>query len=374
MGSSYAWHPGSRALDGRWPIQAPLLPDELFSSWLCRASLLQGSSPVALAGSLWPRWRAWAGDIDRSITLDRLGSTASEAGLLLEPLEKSTVAFHARKLTVRPRSHGLVPWLLPTGARNLKRRSGPMFCSACLHDEPAYFRVSGRFAWHTVCARHGRMLDDRCPCCAAPVEPHRLGNTSLSLAECARCENDLRMGKPSSAPIGLIELQLIMDDLLRGRSLTYAGTELEPHSGFIFVRSMVNLLRNAARSANRESLVAFLAEVGINVDRPISPATGLAFELLPARERADLLKAAWQLISVSADRFVRLARAYGIDDLLACNLDPRPPAVVLSAWGLLQVTKTPQRRPRNSVKKSGPIPKHRIERAWARFKRRHDLP
>lgn len=373
MDSSHAWHPGNRAVNSCWPVRTALLPDELFSSWLCRAALRQGCSPASLANSLWPGWRAWTVDIDRSIDSLRLEAVARPAGLLPDVLTRSTLQLYASRLGIKRKRNGLIPWFLPTGARNVRRRCGPMFCADCLNEEPAYFRVAWRFAWHTCCARHTRLLDDRCPSCAAPAEPHRLAETSMSLFECARCHGDLRRNERQPAPRDLILFQSILDDLACNGSLTYAGSELDTASGFTLVRSMINLVRSAAVSSNHDSLIAFLTEIGLRIDCHPSPRTGLPFELLPVDERANLLEAAWHLMSIEPYRFGDGARGNGIADLLAGSLAPCPPTEALSAWGLQPIGTTPHRHPRTHVASPPPVPRHRIERAWARFKRRHNL-
>ncbi|MFE8730337.1 TniQ family protein, partial [Aeromonas hydrophila] len=49
-----------------WPVQISPFKDELLSSWLVRASLAHGCDPMSLTSAVWPTWRAWTVDIDRT--------------------------------------------------------------------------------------------------------------------------------------------------------------------------------------------------------------------------------------------------------------------------------------------------------------------
>ncbi|RPD94881.1 hypothetical protein EGN69_01465 [Pseudomonas monteilii] len=65
MEASYTWHPGAHCLKPRWPLTPPILPDELFSSWLIRTAHAHVCSPSTLTASAWPKSHAWAVDLDR---------------------------------------------------------------------------------------------------------------------------------------------------------------------------------------------------------------------------------------------------------------------------------------------------------------------
>lgn len=67
MATAHQWHSGSRAVTARWPVPVDLLPDEILSSWLVRASLAQGCDCLTLAGQIWPNKRVLTADLDRTL-------------------------------------------------------------------------------------------------------------------------------------------------------------------------------------------------------------------------------------------------------------------------------------------------------------------
>src|SRR5699024_7518501 len=85
------------------------------------------------------------------------------------------------------------PWLLALGTRNRARHGGQQFCPLCLAQDPTpYFRRAWRLAWHVGCSIHEVLLNDACPACQAPIEPHRLTAEDKYLAQCSRCKLDWR--------------------------------------------------------------------------------------------------------------------------------------------------------------------------------------
>lgn len=177
-----------------WAIHVPVLPDELFSTWLVRVALAQGCDPMHLTGSLWPRWRAWTVDLDRGISEHRMEILAGRSGVDAVRLEAATLRplLAAVAPGVRP-EQATWPWVLAQGSRNRRRRGGLQFCPLCLaEDATPYFRRTWRLAWHVGCDQHRTLLIDHCHCCHAVVEPHRVRANEATLCQCPSCGHDLR--------------------------------------------------------------------------------------------------------------------------------------------------------------------------------------
>lgn len=273
-----------------WALPVQLLPDELLSSWLARAALMQGCDPLVLTGAIWPRWRVWTVDVDRGLTEAQLSTLSRLATIEASRFEDASLRQAASVISSQPLEKLSVwPWILAQGSRNRKRHSGLQYCPSCLReDEHPYFRRHWRFAWHIGCVTHGCQLVDLCPTCAAPLEPHRLSATDCHLAICATCRADLRKIDPRSAhPQGLAFQKAADEVLMLGFGL-HGDEHLLPARWFKLCRYYVAVLRRAAASrTSRTGVPLNIASAGLPDVR--TPATGLALELLPVGERAMLL-------------------------------------------------------------------------------------
>lgn len=196
-----------------WAAHVPLLPNELFSTWLARAALIQGCDPMVLTGSLWPGWRAWARDLDRGICAGRLDVLAKRSGISHAQLERATLrpmlSVIAPQVSIeRP----TWPWVMAQGSRNRRRFGGLQYCSPCLaEDREPYFRRNWRLAWHVGCRRHGCLLSDHCSRCLAPAEPHRCRVVDQVLSLCPNCGFDLRAGKTETVCMEALAFQCEAD-------------------------------------------------------------------------------------------------------------------------------------------------------------------
>jgi hypothetical protein len=369
MGSPHTWHPGTGRVTGRWPVPVPLAPDELFSMWLVRAALAQGSDPMIVAGDLWPKWRAWTIDLDRGISDNRLSSLVRLAGIDADSFKAAWVRSVAVAIGVDPCGEiAIWPWILALGSRNRKRRGGLQYCPACLaSDARPYFRVQWRLAWHTCCAVHRLVLYDRCCHCWAPVEPHRLSATA-GINSCANCGGDLRSGTPKSASNGALVFQDYADSVVVSGTGHYGANKLTAKEWFYLARYLLMLLRCASRRklcGLANCLKTLDPEVGLL--RP--PATGLGFEMLPPGERADFLSSIGKLILVGP---ARLGSAAATASLKAASLRQGwtllPPHIDDIVRALPQEARS--RQPNVKIAVSGPMPRQAVAYMWARLNRR----
>lgn len=272
-----------------WTVPVPLLPNELFSTWLARAALKQGCDPLVLTGELWPRWRAWTRDLDRGMSDERLLALAAVSGIQPAKFHLATMRTTAVAVTQKPIEHlAIWPWVLAFGSRNRKHHGGLQYCPHCLQeDKTPYFRLEWRLAWHTACPIHEAFLIDRCPYCLAPLEPHRLSATAGHLAVCATCNCDLRTFTSAEPPLEALAFQQTADEILKsGRSLSNERVE-SIGSWFDRIRFLVRHFRQTALTG--------------------SLATGLVFELLPVKERARLLSGTWRIFNEEHERSLSMS-------------------------------------------------------------------
>jgi TniQ len=217
-------------MNARWGIMVPLLPNELFSSWLARAALTQGCDPLVLAGDVWPTWRVWTIDLDRGIAPNRLEHLAKVSGIEKLSFETAMLRPTAQLITADICERVAVwPWTLALGSRNRKRHGGLQYCPVCLSlDAKPHFRLQWRCAWYLGCALHGCALRDNCPHCYTPIEPHRLTAMDRHMAICASCKGDLRTANVVDAPFEALAFQEAADQVLAKREGFYGTAHLTP--------------------------------------------------------------------------------------------------------------------------------------------------
>jgi hypothetical protein len=216
-------------LSAPWPVHVPLLPDELFSTWLSRAALAQGCDPMVLTGVLWPRWRAWTRDLDRGLSEDRLDALVARSGLCRSRLEGATLRPVIRAIAPHfVESKTSWPWVLAQGSRNRRRFGGLQYCADCLtEDAQPYFRRRWRLAWHIGCERHRCLLADHCGHCRAPVQPHRCRALDEVQTMCPDCRGDLRAARTARACADTLAFQRAADAVLVSGGGTWSGEVLE---------------------------------------------------------------------------------------------------------------------------------------------------
>lgn len=355
-------------MNRRWALPVPLLTDELLSSWLARAALAQGCDPLVLTGNLWPGWRIWTTDPDRGIGTDRLELLARVSGNAAATFERATLrAIASAPADGLPEGRAVWPWILALGSRNRKRRGGLQYCASCLaEDRRPYYRLGWRLAWHTACPRHGQVLRDSCPRCGGPVEPHRLSAQDGHLAACARCKGDVRNAHKVNAPADALAFLAAADEAVRRGKGAYGPVRLRCAEWFSLARYFVGLLRMAVMGKSDILTEMFHA---FDVDAAIldAPATGLVLELLPTRERAVLLGAAWKVLEAGPDEFRRAARDAGASAQTLCEPRRKLPQCLENALSDLPDRSSRKRRPRAATGR--PRSRRSVARMWARMRR-----
>ncbi len=365
------WHPGAIPLEGEWLAAAPLRPDEILSSWLVRSALAQGCDPLTLAGHLWPGWRAWTVDLDRSITEAHIKRAAQASGIPASSLRQATLAPVSMMASSNAGTvAGTMPWITVTGARNRKRRTGMQFCSACLaEDASPYSRIQWRCAWHAACGVHGVLLHDRCPKCGVPAQPHRLPADSKDAGRCHACASKLASAPIEQAEEDTLAFQEAADAVVLQGWGSYDSPDSAPAGEWLaMARFFVGLARRAAAS-RLDVLERLLAKLGIDARELHPPETGLPLEMLPPRERAMLFRAAWRMIRAGPRRLVEAAHSSGATLRTLADRPGKAPSVLLErAWQAIPAGAPRERRPPS--KRSRPLSRQAVMRKWARLKRK----
>lgn len=369
MATTYTWHPGTGRVESRWPVPVPLAPDEIFSMWLVRASLAQGSDPMVVAGYLWPRWRPWATDLDRGISDARLSPLVRLSGIDANSFRAAWLRPIALATGATLSGAGSIwPWILPLGSRNRRRSGGLQYCSACLaSDARPFFRLQWRLAWHTCCTVHQIGLKDRCCHCHAAVEPHRLLAFG-DLTSCATCGGDMRSQVQSKALKDAQVFQNSADHVAVSTFGHYGRHKLNAKEWFFLGKYLLMLLRCASRN-KAGGLANCLKMLDPETELLARPLTGLGFEMLPPEERAAFLSSVGKLILAGPERLEDAAASVS---LKGESLRQGWPLLPLQISNIVRAL--PQqlrsRRSNGKTRDSKPTTPQSVAYKWARLNRR----
>lgn len=370
MDAPYSWHPGTGRIMSAWAVPVPLLPGEIFSSWLVRAALTQGCDPLVLTGELWPKWRIWTTDPDRGVSAERLCKLVNASGIEISAFVASSLRPIVSAVTTEPPDDLAVwPWMLALGSRNRKRHGGLQYCPTCLtEDRQPYYRTQWRLAWHIGCTRHGVSLIDRCPHCNACIEPHRLSAMDENVAICATCKLDLREITTLSVNVDAFAFQQAADFVVKQGQGHYGIDSLSSNEWFALSRYFVMLLRKVAIGKSNK-LTAFTKALGVDVSGITSPATGLALELLPVQERAVLLAGVWQMLKAGPEHFLKEAKSASLTTRSLCEKNQSVPHCIQDIIHDLP-DKFSSRKAKEKDGINHPRSRQAVMHMWARLQRK----
>ena len=359
----------------RWTIRVPILPDELFSSWLVRLALTHGCDPLVVTGQLWPRWRMWTQDPDRGLRADRLISLTEASGIDAARIQAAFLDHIVMKIAPGAiDTYATWPWVLALGTRNRRRHGGLQYCPACLaDDQQPYFRRQWRMVWHTSCGVHQIGLLDRCCHCKGVIAPHLLCAEDTNLAVCAHCKTVLTDQRAHLLARQIVEPDAVLFQSLaervvnRGRG-RYGSTFLPIEQWFVLARYFITLVRKVSTTKS-DGLRALVEALGMQPQKMISPMTGLPLEMLPTVERASLLGAAALFFKIGPRALFREVKAAQLTRATLCDRRIGYPACLESLFASLpnpiryhhRISPTQPFKPKSDVV---------VMRKWARLQRK----
>lgn len=283
-----------------WRYHPKPKDDESFSSWLARTAYGNCAKLHTFSRLTWPGRQVWNRDLDRAGAPAMVRDVA--IGTYVAPARAFETCLTRWRgvMFERVAPNGVTDWVCPLGLYHRRRKSfGQQFCPQCLgEDDEPYFRLDWRFAWMTVCPRHGCLLRDACSMCGLPCAPHRaLGG------RCADCGTVLAGVGPPPRLAGASYLQTGLDDVRFGRSWIPALCEVpHPIGVFKLVRELLCVLTSGPRSAAlRRSLERQFRFARFD---PVLTPGRRQFEALRVGERHVLMAYAWHLLDGWPFRFV----------------------------------------------------------------------
>ncbi len=201
-----------------WPQRPKRFPDELFTSWLWRASVAAAAPAAAFARDV---LGTEYDDADREIAPPIVQRLAQLSGQNFDHLAAGTLP--ARPQAAQDTIAGMAEdvmlrheGLLVAQARPAASgRARPLlqYCPRCVADDPRpYFRRRWRFAPVVACLAHRCLLQDGCWQCNAPIALLRQ-RVATEQPHCACCDAVLSHA-PAIAARGVVPRQANLEAML----------------------------------------------------------------------------------------------------------------------------------------------------------------
>lgn len=179
-------------MDGRWPFRPKPERNESFASWFCRTAWANGLSAAELYPVALPGARLYRLDLDRFACDALIENLATYTGIPAHDLRPRTFRAWAGSLFEHDDGQGKLLWLTPAGLRQHATSFGQQACPLCLREDGVpHLKRQWRLAFVTACETHGALLIDRCPACAAPIQPLYAPVSDGGMTLCWNCGFDL---------------------------------------------------------------------------------------------------------------------------------------------------------------------------------------
>jgi hypothetical protein len=289
---------------------------------LVRTALGHGKKPFVFCRAVWKGTPIWNRDIDSPGLVEVYQLMAERMGVSVERAAGTTMrAFEGEMFETCPGPGG-GKWVMPVGVYNGMRRGfGYQFCPLCLwEDEIPYFRRTWRFAWVTVCLRHGQRLRDRCPDCGQPVTLHR----APSIATCFNCGTDYREAEGLSINSEAMALQTHAETVLDQGWAIWCGWAFQRPFLYFQLLHRVSRVLCGRRSLELRSYVADRWGGDPSLAERLPRAE---VEYFSAESRHKLMQLAFHLMADWPERFIEACNGAGIWWSWArkCDVDPDLP-------------------------------------------------
>lgn len=286
-----------------------LVKDESITSWLVRAALNQGCSPLTLTFWFWPEYRIWTFDVDKGFEhLDHNihKDMAILARGIVEEFDEQTLVSFARETANSESRKISLAWTQPLSKRNRYSRVGYPYCPDCMtNNKGAYLKLKWRFTWSSCCSKHRRFLQTECSNCHLPYQPQLLTLEHGSINHCHACRSKIDKvvieQKPSEA---IYQFQIIADQVFNEKEGSVLGSMVDISDWFEYLSFLINMVRLAARNPDY-MFGKLLCELGVDVKGILLPKTALRFDFLPLEERVTLLEIAYYLFQIGCDDWVQ---------------------------------------------------------------------
>ncbi|MCD9475801.1 MULTISPECIES: TniQ family protein [Gammaproteobacteria] len=309
-----------RATQNYWvkplTFATPFLYGESLTSWLVRAALRHGCSPLTFTYYYWPKYRIWTYDVDKGfnhIDGQIRSDIATLAGHNIDTFDNQILIDFLDDTSVKSDNKKPLLWTAPLSKRNRYSRLGYPFCPDCMSDDKeAYLKLQWRFTWSVCCSKHKTFLQVDCGYCNQPYQPQLLSAEQQFINRCHSClykiDKAISDIKPSAA---LDKFQLLADQAFFSKQGIVLGQLVSMAQWFEYLLFLINLVRRGLHNPNY-MFGKLLTVLEIDTSALSLPKTALRFDYLPIEERAVLLECAYYLLQVDGDEWIKACLALNI--------------------------------------------------------------
>ncbi len=288
----------------------PFLYGESLTSWLVRAALKHGCSPLSFTYYYWPQYRIWTYDIDKgfdNIDEQITSDIAVLTGHNVYNFDNQILIDFLDDTSAKLDKKTPLQWTAPLSKRNRYSLIGYPYCPDCMsNDKEAYLKLQWRFTWSVCCTKHKSFLQVDCAHCHQPYQPQLLDPEQRFINRCHACLGKLDQAisdiKPSEV---LVEFQKLADQAFYSKQGIVLGQVVSMVQWFEYLLFLINLVRRGLKNPNY-MFGKLIATLGVDVSTLFPPKTALRFDYLPVDERAALLECAYQLLQVDADDWIEV--------------------------------------------------------------------
>ena len=350
-----------------WYISTLIEKDEIISSWLIRAALESGCSPLTLISILWGKRRALTIDIDRGLNHELLTDLQRHSNESVEKILNSTLSSSIKKITDRDTRNQSIPWVLALGQRNRHNCSGRQICIECFKsDSTPYYRKRWRFAWNTICAKHNILLIDACPHCHQVLQPFHIDIQHQNFATCTNCGLDIRRHHQLPIESTLVDFQNISQATIDNGFSYYQNEKISSIEWFVIMRMWITGIRALLASKSNKAH-DFIDAVYPNSNMLITP---VKFEFLNASERFKILEILQRITQIPSYELIELANQFQLSQSYFWSKNTKLPIQLSEIYTQLK----PSNRRKIILKSSESIPQPKsklsVQKKWLKLLRK----
>lgn len=351
----------------------PLLKNESLTSWLTRAALNQGCSPIVFTSYYWSNYRLWTYDVDKGFNhLDPQihKDMAILARTDVEKFNSHTLMAFSNNSRIESGKKVALPWTTPLSKRNRYARFGYPYCPECLIDnELPYLNISWRFTWTVCCIQHNRFLINSCPTCHQPYQPQLIEPEQRFINSCYFCKKKINQLLIEEIPsLELHQLQVENLQVWQTNSGVVLNSKVTAEMWFENLIFLINLIRRGLKNPDY-MFGKLLRYFEIDVRQIVPPKTGLRFDALPTEERAILLELAYRVLAVDIDTWLQACDELNItQNSFNWSKYSLIPKAFIPIYQQLPVNKNPCKKPQ--VTKIKPTSPDLVMTMWHRLQRK----
>ncbi|WP_435979497.1 TniQ family protein [Psychrobacter sp. DM4] len=303
-----------RATQNYWvkplTFATPFLYGESLTSWLVRAALKHGCSPLTFTYYYWPQYRIWTYDADKGFShFD--GQITSDIAILtghnVDTFDDQILIDFSEDTSIKSDNKSPLQWTTPLSKRNRYSRLGYPYCPDCMEDDKeAYLKLQWRFTWSVCCTKHKTFLQVNCGHCNQPYQPQLLSPEQRFINRCHSCLGKMDQAISNAIPSeALHKFQQLADEAFYSKQGIVLGQVVSMVQWFEHLLFLINLVRRGLKNPNY-MFGKLIAALGIDTDTLSLPKTALRFDFLPVGERVALLECAYRLLQVDANDWINV--------------------------------------------------------------------